>query len=710
MSRADVQPYVFRKREQWAAGLLTRAAPVGDDGRVAPLQPYAHIAKIYQSSGARAPAFDRAGELLWLDDAGTLLRLAADGEGTRRSRVARDIAGSPRLIAGRASLAVIARSRRAVVRYELDSLQPIQSTPIEGEVLDITGDGRSGLWVLARQDKAYRLVRVDCADHIAQTIELPPEFREPSSLAYLASTSAIALLTDGGKALGFLRTDKTVERLPQELNVLAPCFAADYLASDGSNRLAVAGKDHWREGYGLLFVIDAHGQLLDRQEMNTTITGVALNAQELASASASGIALFAAIPDDRGAEASCVFITPMLHSPDRGDERGWLRAEIQASMRQGASLSVEYAATSDPELVAKAERLVTDASAPPDIRQSRLAALLENLWSTPALMHGTDAGDPEVQTTYAAPLFTVTEPYLWLRLTLTAAAGAQMPVMSELRVLYPNRSLMRELPSIYDSRASGSDFTRRLVGVLETTTQGLDRTIASIGSFIHPDTAPEKWLDVIARWLGVPWDDSLDETRKRALIHESPAILASRGTRAGLDRLLAALFPDSQSRIRVVDYTVERDVPRIGGVNCQGARLPMLIGGLPPTAVILGRRLVLGRARLCRNDICADPLALLTGRIDIVATATQVERSRIEPWLESLIRAVLPVTSRLLLQWRGPRPAAWPTVLAQDGPELLATPPTHLGATTLLGHTRFPATRPPTLTQDGPDLGPTSMS
>src|SRR5262249_55034597 len=151
------------------------------------------------------------------------------------------------------------------------------------------------------------------------------------------------------------------------------------------------------------------------------------------------------------------------------------------------------------------------------------------------------------------------------------------------------------------------DFTRRLLGVLETTTQGLDRKIDSLGSLIHPRTAPPRWLDAVARWLGVPWDDVLDEKLKRAVLLASPEILAARGTRAGLERLLAALFPESPRRFTIIDYTAEHDVSRIGGAGRVGGHLPMPLGGLPANSVTLSRRAVLNQARLCRNDLCADP-------------------------------------------------------------------------------------------------------
>ena len=52
---------------------------------------------------------------------------------------------------------------------------------------------------------------------------------------------------------------------------------------------------------------------------------------------------------------------------------------------------------------------------------------------------------------------------------------------------------------------------------------------------LHPSTAPEPWLDFVARWLGLPWDDALSGEQKRALLSRAAILARSRGTRAGLE-------------------------------------------------------------------------------------------------------------------------------------------------------------------------------
>src|SRR5207247_6438136 len=117
-------------------------------------------------------------------------------------------------------------------------------------------------------------------------------------------------------------------------------------------------------------------------------------------------------------------------------------------------------------------------------------------------------------------------------------------------------------------------------------------------SQIDPATAPVRWLDFLARWLDLPWDDGLPIESKRRLVQNAGVLLEQRGTRNGLRRLLDALIGRPGSA-RIVDLTVDHPPMRFGGRECRGgARLPMVLAGPAPNAPILGVRAVIGRACL----------------------------------------------------------------------------------------------------------------
>lgn len=284
----------------------------------------------------------------------------------------------------------------------------------------------------------------------------------------------------------------------------------------------------------------------------------------------------------------------------------------------------------------------------------------------------------------AAKLFDVKERYLWVRVSLTAASGARLPVLSELNVFYPGRTLMEDLPSIYQREEEQPDsFLRALVGVLETTTQGLDRRIGSLGSRIHPAMATEPWLDFIARWLGVPWDDALTLKQKQAIVMRAPQIGKGRGTREGLEALLEALLPGSEPRFRVTDVTADFGFAVIGGEACAGSALPAILGGNSRWQPQLNLSAVLGCVRLPCGGQFEDGGARLTGRVRVEIVATGAERQAWTPWLLALITEMVPLTARIDLRW----------VTAQslrtdrlDGTMKLESPPEpHLGTDAITG-------------------------
>jgi phage tail-like protein len=332
--------------------------------------------------------------------------------------------------------------------------------------------------------------------------------------------------------------------------------------------------------------------------------------------------------------------------------------------------------------------------------QQRLSALIDE----PELEHGTSeflGSATSGAQVYSAKLFDVRQPYLWVWLTLRAAPGARLPAISELAVLYPGRTLMENLPAIYRAEEDRpGSFVRTLVGVLETTTQGLDARIGALGSHIHPATASEPWLDYVARWLGVPWDDAFSVEQKRAVISHAAELAKSRGTRAGLETLLACLISGSPRRFRVTDATADFGFAIVGGATCRGSQLPAMLAGTRSRAE-LGTRAVLGHVRLPCSDDSEDDAARLCGLIRIEVAATGKERLAWQPWLPSIIAEMLPLGARMELHWvssqalRGDR---------LDGALTLSSAPlTLLDSAAVLGLSRLPETDT-RLSSTGPTL------
>ncbi len=305
-------------------------------------------------------------------------------------------------------------------------------------------------------------------------------------------------------------------------------------------------------------------------------------------------------------------------------------------------------------------------------------------------MTASPATDPKATNgaPYSFPLQDARVGQLWLHMTLRAAPRASLPSLSRLVVSYAGSPLLQQLPAIYRRTAvKPGDFLGALVGTFEATTQDLDRRIGSLGSLVHPDTAPVAWLDEMAEWLGLPWDDVLAEEQKRALLRAASRIAAARGTRDGLLAVLGALFPGDPVPFQVTDIDVDYGFVLLGGKQCCGTALPGVLAGLPCTATVLSRKTILGRARLpCPGEV-PSATARLAGILRVDLTVAPDTQRGAEPWLARLLEAAVPGNVRLDLRWHLPRSA----VFGGLG-ELPATPVTQLGVNAITGFARLPDT------------------
>ena len=352
----------------------------------------------------------------------------------------------------------------------------------------------------------------------------------------------------------------------------------------------------------------------------------------------------------------------------------------------GCSLEISYGAAGD-----RAEQRepvlaqLDDESVSPS---RRLAAWRAAVTPRTFVFHGDPALAPGEETVLSAPLHDVTDEWLWVHVALTAAPGGRVPSLSELSVHYPGPTLIEHLPAIYRAgELESGDFLRGLVGVLEAGTQQLDATIGDLGRHIHPATAEDDWLDFVAGWLGLPWDDGLSLDQKRHLASSAASIASGYGTRAGLEALLGSLLPERPRRFRIVDGTADFGIATIGGGSCEGSRLPTMLSGLPRTATELGGKAFLGQARLP----CGEPepeTARLLGRIRIDIAAGAEERKAWSPWLGTLVDSMLPATARADLRWLGRNAFAEPDRLS-DGLTLENEPMAHLGSDSVTGGARL---------------------
>lgn len=715
--KADrLKRYRFATEAQWDKCLFVQAdrESLRKGQGVRPFAPYARPATLHASQRAHAPAVTRTREILWIDDACKINRLPLCNDVPETYAAPAAMARATRIVSTRSGLWVKGDSPDSLERYEEDTLTRLSRVKIPNvEIIDIASDGRDSIWALIRRSKpgntnvqqpeeSYQSIRIDRLGHVVETVNFR-DISNPKAFVFLRRAKRFVVLAgDPYPRLYWFAAESDAAgfgvRASFSLGVagMRPCFVAHALGSDSTEKAFLAGVDG-KEFGGRPFVLifDADGDLLGELPLDPAdapATGVAANRESLVVTGRRGLLQFKVadvVPEGAG-QMQCSLMTPLLFSPDREDKRRWLRVEATASLPEGSTLEISWTATdNDAATRDRLNALASDDAMPasqvvasvlnePDLRRGR------------TVFHGSAySGETDAKQLFTAKLFDVKERYLWIFVTLTAATGVPLPVLSELVVLYPGRTLMEDLPAIYQKDEGEPDnFLRALVGVLETTTQGLDARIRSMGSNVHPLTATEPWLDFIARWLGVPWDDALTLDQKKAIVMKAPELAKNRGTRAGLEALLECVAPGSPRRFRVTDATADFGFAIVGGGSCPGSTLPAMLGGLTRWSPELDSSAVLGYLRLPCPGQLDDGAWQLTGKIQVEVAATAAEQEAWSPWLLALITEMVPLTARVKLRWTTTH--ALRSNRLDDTLRLESAPEPHLGTDAITGLARFP--------------------
>jgi len=722
VSAERLKSYRFATPAQWQSGLFRR----GEAGKLG-FHPFGRLAdkgsREWQGD-ARTPAITRQGTVFWVGG-GRLHWQDAGAEGSCAVSAPDGVMHARRLIAwgkwlwtlniGRAHVA----TEGFVARYFAHNLQEAERIPLadvwgaapqrsRNAWCDITSDGHDGVWVLiGSRQRAYRLQpgRKDAS----ASIDSPEGATQLSTQA--RGEIIVFLVQERGHArLSFHRSDGSHSSVI--LSELVRSFNPILLGGNGDDRLLIVGDAEnlpnddepapafvRKRLYRLLLVLDSSGGLVDYLQIERPVDGSGPNG--IAGSRTDRNAGFCPdvwIADGRGLTRYAVggvsgtrivqgeFVTPALLSPE-GRERGWLRAELTANLPAGDTISVQYASTRDDGLKARLETIANDASVPGSTRLRRVVGGLD--WSEPVTFRGaaTTSGpydqDSEIPApALIVPLHPAAGRWLWLRI-IVRGSGEGAPAVSELRVCYPDLSLTRHLPAIYRGKGDVDGFLRRIVAVLEATTQDLDQRIERIAALMDPAEAPAEWLHFMAGWLGLPWHEALAEPMKRALLRAAGRLHASRGTRAGILDLLRALLPGR--RVRILDPAVDLAPAMVGAAASGGTRLPVVLLARPHRSAWLGEtHAVLGRLRLPFKDDVARPFDALAGPLRIEIAASEPERRHLSPILLGLLRDFVPAGAHVILRWR-PQ-AGLGTGRRLDGDFVLAGPqPTTLGRDAVVG-------------------------
>lgn len=698
MSAARNAAYTFASAAQWEACLFAGADRESRLARagVRPQAPYQSVARTLVSDGAIAPALTPAGELLWRDGNGRLLRALPRDTAADQRNAPLALAYSMRTVVTHDALWVAGDTTGTLECFELDTLVRRQVLVIPAaRVIDLAADERNGLLILVERQQRCQILQLGCAGQLTTLVQLDADLA-PTLIANLPAHQRIFLLDEGGTRLVAVARGAGTPAWTRQLGTFGACFAASALSSDLRGRVFLAGTESADFGATpFALTLDSEAELIDLLRLAQPASGIAGGRGVLVVSHAGGVDVHdrATVAGDSAAVAA-ELMTPLLSAPDSDAEIKWQRVDAWATLPEGATLEMRYGWAANSELAERALKLTRDARIPQAQRLAWLRASLDH-WSEPVSFAGNAQRavlNPQTPP-LAFPLQDARADALWVHVTLRATPHSALPVLTRMSVSYAGSALLQQLPAVFRRTAvQPGDFLGALVGTFEATTQELDRRIGALGSLVHPDTAPAEWLDELAEWLGLPWDDALTPGQKRAIVSHAGELAAQRGTRGGLALLLECLFPGKPARYRIKDLDVDFGFATLGGSVRRGSALPALLAGLPRSATVLSRKAILGEARLPCAGAMPSATRALAGRLCIDVRADGATRRASALWLARLLDSTLPANLRVELRWR-------PVPLDADpvGLLLVNAPRPHLGEDAITGLARLPAGRAPTL-------------
>ena len=106
---------------------------------------------------------------------------------------------------------------------------------------------------------------------------------------------------------------------------------------------------------------------------------------------------------------------------------------------------------------------------------------------------------------------------------------------------------MKYLPEIYH----GSDFLGRFLMLFESFWKPVDQQINQIDTYFDPSLTPLDFLPWLASWVGVSWDETLPEERRRKLLQHAVMLYQKRGTKSALEEILKLY---TAGDVEIVEY------------------------------------------------------------------------------------------------------------------------------------------------------------
>lgn len=143
--------------------------------------------------------------------------------------------------------------------------------------------------------------------------------------------------------------------------------------------------------------------------------------------------------------------------------------------------------------------------------------------------------------------------------------------------VHPTGNYIRHLPEIYHDH----DFMNRFLMLFESFWKPINHQINQLDLYFDPKFSPENFLPWLASWLGVTWDETLTEDRKRKLLQVAVAMYQRRGTKSALEEYIKIY---TNGVVNIIEHRSQNLV--LGNETKLGAAIALGAQNLPHTFTV----------------------------------------------------------------------------------------------------------------------------
>ena len=328
----------------------------------------------------------------------------------------------------------------------------------------------------------------------------------------------------------------------------------------------------------------------------------------------------------------------------------WHRMALETDIPPKTTVEISYSSSDDQSLKEKIDFLITDTKISKQERAREIDKELK--WSEPEKFA---SNSPNLKEKDLNSQINLNEPeknqknmlfrgkqgrYLWLKIKLLTFDENVSPAITQMKIHYPHISYLRYLPAIYQEDPTSKDFLERFLSIFETAYNDLETKINYIYKYFDPKIAPPNFLDWLASWLNVAFEEDWKDEKKREFLQEAYNLYKQKGTPSGITRIIE-IYTGKKPVLLEYSKIKKPIVLRDDGTFRLGVNSLLL--ETPFSGLRLGDECILGRIVL-RDSVRLpeEPFLPMAHRFTIMLDLSDDEKILFEKQLRRILDEVKP--------------------------------------------------------------------